>query len=209
MFAKMGATSKYIGIGVDRLDYTKGVLERLKAIELFLTNYPAYIEKFTFVQISAPSRSSIKHYQEFEEKVQNEIERINNHFKKNNWKPIIFLKKYHSHEDIYPLYKAADVCLITSLHDGMNLVAKEFVSAREDEKGVLILSQFAGASRELRDALIVNPYNGEQTADAIYTALRMKKSEQTKRMRRMRDIVKGYNIYRWSAELLRTMIDLG
>jgi trehalose 6-phosphate synthase len=199
----------YVGIGVDRLDYTKGVIERLKAIELFLTNYPTFLEKFTFVQISAPSRTTIKQYQDFEKHVEEEITRINNRFKKNTWKPIVFLKRYHSHEEIYPLYRIANFCLVTSLHDGMNLVAKEFVSARDDEKGVLILSQFAGASRELRDALIINPYNGEQTATAIYTALRMKKSEQTKRMRRMREIIKGYNIYRWSAELLRTMVDLG
>ncbi len=206
---KMGINTKYVALGVDRLDYTKGVLERLKGIELFLEEFPEYIEKFTFLQISAPSRSTIKHYQIFEENVQTEIDRINNKFKLNDWKPVVFLKKYHSHEEIYPLYKAVDVCLVTSLHDGMNLVAKEFVSSRDDEKGVLILSQFAGASRELRDAIIINPYNGEQTARAINQAIKMKKSEQTKRMRRMREIVKSYNIYRWSAELLKNMVDLG
>lgn len=205
----MGINTKFVALGVDRLDYTKGVLERLKGIELFLEEFPEYIEKFTFLQISAPSRSTIKHYQIFEANVQAEIDRINNKFKHGDWRPIVFLKKYHSHEEIYPLYKAVDVCLVTSLHDGMNLVAKEFVSSRDDEKGVLILSQFAGASRELRDALIINPYNGEQTARAINQAIKMKKSEQTKRMRRMREIVKSYNIYRWSAELLKNMADLG
>lgn len=209
MLKKLGIDSKYIGIGVDRLDYTKGLLERLKGIELFLTMYPQYVEKFTFIQIAAPSRSSIKEYQEFDARVSEEINRINNKFKQEEWKPIIYLKKYHSHADIYPLYRAADVCMVTSLHDGMNLVAKEFVSARDDEKGVLVLSQFAGAARELRDALIINPYSGEQTANSIYTALRMKREEQTRRMRRMRDIVGGYNIYRWSAELLKAMADLG
>lgn len=206
---KIGIRTRFVGIGVDRLDYTKGVLERLKGIELFLAKYPKYIGDFTFVQISAPSRSTIENYKDFGDKVQEEIDRINNNFKHNNWKPIVYLKKYHSHDQIYPLYKAADFCLVTPLHDGMNLVAKEFVSSRDDEKGVLILSQFTGASRELRDALIINPYNGEQTADAIYNALNMSKTEQARRMRRMRDIVKGYNVYRWSAELLRTMIDLG
>lgn len=209
MLAKMGINTKYVALGVDRLDYTKGVLERLKGIELFLEEFPEYIEKFTFLQISAPSRTTIKHYQVFETNVQTEIDRINNKFKRGDWKPIIFLKKYHSHEEIYPLYKAVDICLITSLHDGMNLVAKEFVSSRDDEQGVLILSQFAGASRELRDALIINPYNGEQTARAINQAIKMKKSEQAKRMRRMREVVKSYNIYRWSAELLKNMVDLG
>jgi trehalose 6-phosphate synthase len=206
---KLGIKSDYIGIGVDRLDYTKGIIERLQAIEIFLTKYPAYLEKFTFIQISAPSRTDIPEYKNYADKVEEEINRINNKFKQNNWKPILFLYKHHSHEEIYPLYRAANVCLVTSLHDGMNLVAKEFVAARDDEKGVLILSQFTGASRELRDALIVNPYNGEQTAEAIHTALTMRRAEQTERMKSMREILKSYNVYRWSAELLKTMVELG
>ena len=205
---KLGVKTEYVGIGVDRLDYTKGIIERLHAIEIFLTKYPAYIGKFTFVQISAPSRTDIKEYKNFAERVENEINRINNKFRKNDWRPILFLHKYHSHEAIYPLYRAANLALVTSLHDGMNLVAKEFVAARDDEKGVLILSQFAGASRELRDALIVNPYNGEQTAEAIHTALTMRRAEQTERMKRMREILKSYNVYRWSAEFLKTMVEL-
>ena len=206
---KIGVKTEYVGIGVDRLDYTKGILERIHAIEIFLTKYPAYINKFTFIQVSAPSRTDIADYQEFTAKVESEIDRINEKFEKDDWKPILFLHKHHSHEEIYPLYRAANICLVTSLHDGMNLVAKEFVAARDDEKGVLILSQFTGAAKELRDALIINPYNGEQTGEAIHTALTMKKSEQTKRMKRMRDIIKSYNIYRWSAELLKTMVELG
>lgn len=205
----LGIKTEFVGIGVDRLDYTKGILERLKAVEIFLLNNPEYIEKFTFIQISAPSRSAIPHYQQFAKEVASEVDRINNHFKKNDWKPIVFLQKHHSHNEIYPLYRAANFCLVTSLHDGMNLVAKEFVASRDDEKGVLILSQFAGASKELRDALIVNPYNGEQTASAILKAITMSRSEQTARMKRMRNIIKNNNIYRWSAELLRAMVDLG
>src|SRR6266404_4706705 len=206
---KLGVKSEYVGIGVDRLDYTKGLIERLQAIEIFLTKYPAYLEKFTFIQISAPSRTDIPEYKNFASKVEAEINRINNKFRKNDWKPILFLHKHHSHEAIYPLYRAANVCMVTSLHDGMNLVAKEFVAARDNERGVLILSQFAGASRELREALIINPYNGEQTAEAIHTALTMRRAEQTRRMRRMRETLKSYNIYRWSAELLKTMVELG
>ncbi|HSX09038.1 MAG TPA: trehalose-6-phosphate synthase [Candidatus Saccharimonadales bacterium] len=206
---KLGVKSEYVGIGVDRLDYTKGIMERLQAIDIFLTKYPAYIGKFTFIQISAPSRTEVPEYKQFADKVIEEINRINNKFKKNDWKPILFLHKHHSHDAIYPLYRAAKVCLVTSLHDGMNLVAKEFVAARDDERGVLILSQFAGAARELRDALIVNPYNGEQVAEAIHTALTMRRADQTNRMRRMREILKSYNIYRWSAEFLKTMVELG
>lgn len=200
--------TKYIGLGVDRLDYTKGILERLKAIEIFLQRNPSYIRNFTFIQIAAPSREKIKQYQKFSEDVEKEVERINNLFRKNGWKPIILFKRHHNQEEIYRFYKAASVCLVTSLHDGMNLVAKEFISARNDEKGVLILSQFTGAARELKDALIVNPYNGEQTAEAIKVALELSPLEQTKRMKRMREIIKNYNIYRWSAEFLKTIASL-
>jgi len=209
LIAKLGIKSKYLAVGIDRLDYTKGILERLKGVEIFLAKNPSYIGEFTFLQLCAPSRTLIKEYQDFGEKVQKEVDRINDLFKKNGWKPILFLKQHHSHEYIYSLYRAADVCLVTSLHDGMNLVSKEFVAARDDEEGVLILSQFAGASRELHDALIVNPYNGEETADAIFTALQMPPEEQKKRMQRMREALKGHNVYRWSAELLKSMVDLG
>lgn len=205
---KLGVHSKYIGLGVDRLDYTKGILERLKAVELFLKRHPSFIGKFTFIQISAPSRTTIIEYQEYGDKVEKMVQKINNQFKKDDWKPIVFLRKHHTHDEIYELYRVANFCLVTSLHDGMNLVAKEFVASRDDGRGVLILSQFAGAAHELRGALIVNPYNDDQTADAIYQALHMTKSEQMNRMKRMREIVKGYNIYRWSAELLKTMVDL-
>ncbi|MBI2020502.1 trehalose-6-phosphate synthase [Candidatus Daviesbacteria bacterium] len=200
--------TKYIGLGIDRFDYTKGILERLKGIEIFLQKNPMYIGQFTFLQIAAPSRSRIERYQQFVREVENEVERINKLLKKNGWKPIVLIKKHHNQEEVYKFYKLADVCLVTSLHDGMNLVAKEFIASRDDEKGVLILSQFTGASRELKDALIVNPYNGEQTAEALKIALEMPPTEQTKRMRRLRETIKNYNIYRWSAELLKTIVNL-
>ncbi len=203
-----GIKTKYIGVGVDRLDYTKGILERLKAIEIFLKKYPAYVGNFTFLQIAAPSRSKIKEYQKFTEAVEKEVERVNNLFRKNSWKPVILFKRHHTQEEIYRFYKLANVCLVTSLHDGMNLVAKEFVAARSDNKGALVLSQFTGAAGELKDALIINPYNGEQTAEAIKTALELSPLEQTKRMRRMREVIKNYNIYRWSAELLKTIVNI-
>ncbi len=200
--------TKYIGLGVDRLDYTKGILERLKAIEIFIKTSPAYVGNFTFIQIAAPTRSKIKEYQKFSADVEKEVERVNNLFKKNGWKPVVFLKKHHTQEEIQQFYKLANVCLVTSLHDGMNLVAKEFIAARSDNKGVLILSQFTGASRELKGAFIINPYNGEQTAEAIKTALELSSLEQTKRMKRLREAIKDYNIYRWSAELLKTIVNL-
>ena len=205
----LGIKTKYIGLGIDRLDYTKGILERLKALEIFLTDNPAYKGELTFVQIAAPSRTKVKKYQEFAEDVRAEVDRINSEFKTNGWKPIILLEKHHSHEEVQVFYKISNFCLVTSLHDGMNLVAKEYIASRSDEKGVLILSQFTGASRELKESLIVNPYNGEQTANAIKTALEMKPAEQAKRMRRLREVLKENNVYRWSAELLKAMVNLG
>jgi len=206
-----GLQADYLGVGVDRLDYTKGILERLRSIEHFLVKNPAYQGKFTFVQLGAPSRSLIPKYQAFVQEVEAEVERINGAFKAKNWKPILFLKKHHSHQDILPFYQQADVCLVTSLHDGMNLVAKEFVAARDDERGVLILSQFTGAARELADALIVNPYDVAETSAALRQALEMPAAEQTARMRQMRAVLKDWNIYRWAGnivlELARIRLD--
>ncbi len=193
---------QWLGVGVDRIDYTKGIAERFRAIEHFLEKYPAFLGKFTFVELGAPSRTLIKRYHDLIGELDAEAERINRRFQNRNWKPIIFLKKHHSHQEITPFYRAADLCLVTSLHDGMNLVAKEFVAARTDGNGVLILSRFAGASRELKDALLVNPYDIEQVAEAIHYALTMDGEEQTARMFRMRELVQEHNVYRWAAELV-------
>jgi trehalose-6-phosphate synthase len=202
LLKKLGIQAQYLGVGVDRLDYTKGILERFRAIENLLENNLYYAGKFTFVELGAPSRTMIPKYKEFIVEIEEEVERINAKFKMKNWQPIILLMKHHSHLDILPFYKAADVCLVTSLHDGMNLVAKEFISARNDEQGVLILSQFTGASRDLKDALIVNPYDINQTSAAIKCALEMTKDEQSQRMKRMRETVRNNNIYRWAGELV-------
>ncbi len=206
-----GIQAEYIGVGVDRLDYTKGILERFRSVEHFLKKNPDYVGKFTFVELGAPSRTLIPKYLEFMNEVESEVERINSQFKVKNWKAILFLKKHHSHKDIAPFYRLADVCLVTSLHDGMNLVAKEFIAARDDLKGSLILSQFTGAARELIDALIVNPYDVVETAAAIKQALEMPLDEQTKRMTHMRTVLNEWNIYRWAAdvvgELARVRLD--
>ena len=199
---------KYLGLGVDRLDYTKGILERFRAIELFLEKFPSYKNEFTFIQIAPPTRSKIKRYSDFEKEVTEEAERINSRFKSRDWKPIILIKRRHSHSELNVFYSRANICLVTSLHDGMNLVAKEYIAAKDDEKGVLILSQFAGASRELKEAIIVNPYNTEQVADTIKSGLEMSEAEQKKRMKKLRRVIKNHNVYRWSAELLRTMANL-
>ncbi len=205
LMREWGLKTEYLGVGVERMDYTKGVLERFRGIERFLEKYPQYQGAFTFVQLGAPSRTHIKRYHDFLAEVEQEAERINWKFKSKEYTPIVFLKRHHSHEEILPYYRQADLCMVTSLHDGMNLVAKEFVAARGDERGALILSRFTGASRELRDALIVNPYDAEQLADSIRFALEMEPGEQSARMRRMRETLREHNIYRWAGNLIEEL----
>jgi alpha,alpha-trehalose-phosphate synthase [UDP-forming] len=201
----VGVRTAFLGLGVDRIDYTKGIPERLRAVERLYDLYPEYTEKFTFVQIGAPSRTRIERYQDLEEELADEVERINRRFRTSAWKPIIFLKRQHSQAEILPYYREADVCLVTSLHDGMNLVAKEYVAARLDEQGALILSRFTGASHELKDALIVNPYDTDELARAIHTALSMPVEEQRARMQHMRAEVQENNVYRWAGSLINEL----
>ena len=197
-----------LGVGVDRIDYTKGIIERFRGIEHFLNNYPNYQHRFTFIQIGAPSRTEIDRYKHFLDEVTAEADRINTRFQSGRWKPIVLLKKHHSHAEISRYYHAASVCLVTSLHDGMNLVAKEFVASRDDELGVLLLSTFAGAAHELPDALLVNPYDVQQLADGIHRSLEMPAEEQTRRMQRMRQAVREHNVYRWAADLLSDLTEI-
>ena len=202
LLKELGVKAEFLGVGVDRIDYTKGIIERFRGIERLLEKHKDFIGKFTFVELGAPSRTLIKRYHDLIGEIEAEVERINWRFKTKEWKPIVFLKKHHSHKDIEPYFRAADICLVTSLHDGMNLVAKEFVASRTDENGVLILSRFAGASRELRDALIVNPYDVDQMAEALRVALEMDPEDRRARMKRMRLVVMDNNIYRWAANLM-------
>ena len=204
----LGVEATFMGVGVDRVDYTKGILERFLAIERFLEKYPLYQGQFTFVQIGAPSRSHLKRYHDLMAEVEAEADRINWRFQTDKWKPIVFLNRQHNHQEIQSYYRAADLCLVTSLHDGMNLVAKEFVAARHDERGVLILSCFTGAAHELRDALQINPYDINQTAEAIRVALEMDPEEKELRMQRMRKTVKEHNVYRWAGSLIAELCEL-
>jgi trehalose 6-phosphate synthase len=201
--ARLGVSPELrLGVGVDRLDYTKGILERFMAVERLLELEPRWAGKFSFVQIAAPSRSSIDEYQSFESKVKGLASQINRRFGRGGYQPIILLIEHHDPKDVYAYYRAADLCYVSSLHDGMNLVAKEFVAARDDERGVLILSQFTGAARELTEALIVNPYDIEQCAAALNLALTMPPDEQRARMRSMRNLVAEFNVYRWAGRML-------
>jgi trehalose-6-phosphate synthase len=208
ILAKLGSEILFLGVGVDRIDYTKGIVERFRGIECFLEKYPHYREQFTFVQFGAPSRTSIKRYQDFVAEVEAEADRINRRLQTGRWKPIVLFNRHHSHREIEPYYKAADFCLVTSLHDGMNLVAKEFVAAREDQDGVLILSQFTGASTELHDALLVNPYDVGQMAEMIRRAMEMPSEERQARMQRMRHVVRQRNVYCWAAELISELAEI-
>jgi trehalose-6-phosphate synthase len=191
-----------VGIGVDRLDYTKGILERFYAIERFLELNPEWIGRFSFLQIAAPSRSAIEEYQRLDSQVRALAAKINGRFSTSHYQPIHLKIEHHDPSVIHEYYRAADVCMVTSLHDGMNLVAKEFVASRDDDKGVLILSQFTGAAREMPQALIVNPYHIDQCAAAIKVALEMSVQEQKDRMRSMRGLIQEFNIYRWAGKML-------
>lgn len=208
LFEELGIEASLLGVGVDRVDYTKGILERFRGIERFLELYSNYQHRFTFVQIGAPSRTRIGRYQSLLDEVTAEAERINVRFQAGRWKPIVFLKRHHSHQEIERFYRAASVCLVTSLHDGMNLVAKEFVAARDDERGTLALSTFAGAAQELSEALLVNPYDVQQLAATLSRALEMPEEEQAIRMQRMRKVVRENNVYRWAANLLSDLTEI-
>jgi len=191
-----------LGVGVDRLDYTKGILERFAAIERLLELEPRWIGRFAFVQIAAPSRSSIEEYQNLDAKVRAAAQRINGRFGRPGCDPIALRIEHHDADQVYEIYRAADLCCVSSLHDGMNLVAKEYIAARDDERGALVLSRFTGASRELAESLIVNPYDTEACAAALHVALTMPPEEQRERMRSMRNLVQEFNVYRWAGRML-------
>jgi trehalose 6-phosphate synthase len=191
-----------LGVGVDRLDYTKGVEERLLAVELLLERYPEFRGRFSFAQLAAPSRTKIDRYRELNETVERLAERIHQRFGNENYRPIILLRSHHEPPEVFRFFRAADVCYVSSLHDGMNLVAKEFVASRTDHRGVLVLSEFTGAARELTEALIVNPYDLEASSGALAAALTMPVEEQEERMRSMRSLLSQFNVYRWAGKML-------
>jgi trehalose 6-phosphate synthase len=189
-------------VGVDRVDYTKGIPERLRAVDRLLEKRPGLKGTFHFLQVGAPSRTHLTAYRDLSDEVQDLAERINWEHGTDRWRPVVFLNEHHGPDDITLLYRMAAGCVVSSLHDGMNLVAKEFVAAREDDRGVLVLSQFTGAARELTDAVLVNPFDVDELADGLHAALTMPADDQERRMRRMRARVADHNIYRWAGTLL-------
>jgi len=188
---------EFIGVGVDRLDYTKGIIERFRAIDRFLEKYPKYQNNFVYIEAGAPSRRKVPAYMKLGEEIIKLVENINWKYQRGYWKPIIYIEGKMEYNKLLALYRTADVCIVSPLQDGMNLVAKEFVAANVDRSGVLILSQFAGATEELKDAIVVNPYDVEGFADAIKNALEMDKEEKRKKMERLREVVRENNVYKW------------
>ncbi|MDX8535040.1 trehalose-6-phosphate synthase [Mesorhizobium sp. VK25A] len=189
-------------VGVERLDYTKGILDRFHALEELFIRHPETVGNVVFLQIAAPSRGTLPAYKHLHEECVRCAEEINQRYGSESYRPVVMVAEHHSQAAVYELYRAADICLVTSLHDGMNLVAKEFVASRDDEQGVLLLSTFAGASRELLEALIVNPYDAAMMSEAMLQALTMGPDEQHERMRRMREIVRDNNVFRWAGSML-------
>ena len=195
-----------IGIGIDRIDYTKGIPERLRAVDSLLTDCPDLCERLVFVQIGVPSRVHLHPYKQLNDEIEALVESINWKWGTEAWAPIVYLREQHSQKEMMALHRMASFCVVNSLHDGMNLVAKEYVASRFDTEGVLILSQFTGSSRELTDALLVNPFSVEETAEAMKQALEMPAEERTRRMQKMREVVAANNIYRWAGKFLSALL---
>ena len=195
-----------IGIGIDRIDYTKGIPERLRSIDSLLARCPEYRERLLFVQIGVPSRTHIREYKALNDELESLADEVNWRWGTRTWAPIVFLQGQYNTEQMMGLHRLAKFCVVNSLHDGMNLVAKEFVASRFDEDGVLVLSQFAGAAKELTDALLVNPFSVEANTEAIRQALDMPFEERSRRMHRMRGHVASNNIYRWAGKFLYALL---
>lgn len=201
-----GIQAEYVAVGVDRLDYTKGLVERVQSVERFLEKNPQYIGKFTLAQMGSPSRTHIPAYQLLAKNLEDAVNRINDRFGSENYEPVKLIAHHHEWDDIQYFYQLGDICMVTSLHDGMNLVAKEYVWCQDEKRGALILSKFAGASRELGEALIVNPYSIEEMADALAQALSFTTEEKARRMRAMKEKVQGHNAFHWAYDLVKALV---
>jgi trehalose 6-phosphate synthase len=205
---ELGLQYEYIGIGIDRIDYTKGICERLRALDRFLDRNPSYRSRVVFIQVAVPGRARILLYKRLEEEIRALVEEINRKWSDGAWRAIILIEQFVRRVPLTALHRLADFCIVSSLHDGMNVVAKEYVASRFDETGVLILSDFAGASRELTDAIVVNPFDEDELANAILRALQMPQEERTRRMKKMRAVVAENNIYRWAGKIVSALANL-
>jgi trehalose 6-phosphate synthase len=203
VFARFGLSPDVrLAVGVERFDYTKGIADRFRAVECLLDSHPEWLGRFCLVQVAAPTRGRLPAYRDARAEAESLAEAVNARFGRDGWRPVILESSHHEPDAVFTLFRAADLCLVSSLHDGMNLVAKEFVAARDDEDGVLVLSTFAGASRELPEALIVNPYDIADMAEALHAGLSMPAEQRRARMRLMRKLVGENNIYFWAGRML-------
>jgi trehalose 6-phosphate synthase len=202
---EIGRVPEILGIGIDRIDYTKGIPERLAALESLFEEHPEYLGRLTFVQVGVPSRVAIPEYEGLNQRLTEQVNQLNRRWGRGTWKPVVFVRRHVDQKALIALHLVADFCVVSSLHDGMNLVAKEFVASRVDEDGVLILSSFTGAARELIDALRVNPFATDEIAAAMHTAITMPAAERHRRMARMREVVRNNNIYRWAGKIVNTL----
>lgn len=207
-YADYQLSGKQLCLGLDRIDYTKGIPERLRAVDRFLTKYPEYRHRMVFLQAGPESRSHLKRYRELNDEVEVLVAEINTRHGDAEWQPILFLRQHLHLAQVLALYRLAHVCVVSSLHDGMNLVAKEYLAAKNDEDGVLVLSRFTGAARELDQALQINPYDTEMFADTLALALTMPREERRSRMHALREVVEQNNIYRWAGKVLSTLTAL-
>ena len=203
---RLGLTDELVGIGLDRIDYTKGIPDRFRAIDRFLDKYPQYRGRVVFIQAAVPSRVHIDAYKRLNEEIDRAVEQINWKYSSGHWRPIIYLREHLPPVTLMALRRMANFCVVSSLHDGMNLVAKEFVASRFDGDGVLILSPFTGAARELTEALLVNPYATDHFAEAIKAAVEMPQEERQRRMLRMRETVRENNVYKWAGDIISELV---
>ena len=205
---ELNIRDQLIGIGTDRIDYTKGIPERLKALDIFFEDYPEYLGKFTFIQAGVLSRIHIPEYKKINDEINSLVEAINFKYATDAWRPIIMVRRHFSQAELIALYRMADIALVTSLHDGMNLVAKEYVAAARANKGVLVLSRFTGSARELTDALLINPYSPKEIAAAIKLGLTMPAEEKNRRLQKMKELIAENNIYKWAGKILQALLRL-
>ena len=208
---ELGHAPEMLGIGIDRIDYTKGIPDRLHALDRLLEEHPDYVGRLVFLQVGVPSRTAIEDYESLNLALIQQVEALNRKWGRGTWKPVVFVRRHIDQESLVALHLMADFCLVSSLHDGMNLIAKEFVASRIDGDGVLILSAFTGAARELTEALIVNPFAVDEMAQAIHHALNMPAAIRRRRMNKMRAAVSANNVYRWAGKMILSLagIEIG
>ena len=205
---ELGQMPEILGIGIDRIDYTKGIPDRLTALDRLLEEHPEYIGRLVFLQVGVPSRTAIADYEDLNDSVAAQVRALNQKWGCAAWEPVVFVRRHVDQQALAALHLMADFCIVSSLHDGMNLVAKEFVASRIDGDGVLVLSAFTGAARELTDALIVNPFATDEMAEALHKAIVMPAALRRRKMNRMRAVIARNNVYRWAGSMLTTLLGM-